>query len=117
MLRFILLLGFALVALCPALLIVGCPGTSSSGETGFDFGETGSFCRDTGATDLLYADIDADGFGDVDAALSKCDAPEGFVADATDCNDGLATVNPSAVEVCGDALDQDCSGADLACTP
>ena len=102
-------------ALCPALLIVGCPGRELSGETGLIFGETGSFCRDTGAADLLYADIDADGFGDVDAALSKCDAPEGFVADATDCNDGLATVNPAAVEVCGDGVDQDCSGADPEC--
>ncbi len=116
MLRLIFVLVLVPAALVPALAIVGCPGTSSGGDTGFTFVETGNFCRDTGAADLMYADIDADGFGDVDAALSRCDAPEGFVADATDCNDGVATVNPSAVEVCGDAVDQDCSGADLECS-
>jgi succinate dehydrogenase flavin-adding protein (antitoxin of CptAB toxin-antitoxin module) len=39
---------------------------------------------------------------------------DGF--DATvDCNDANALLNPAATEVCGDGLDQDCTGADLAC--
>jgi hypothetical protein len=33
----------------------------------------------------------------------------------TDCNDGDAGINPGAEEVCGDGIDQDCSGADEAC--
>jgi hypothetical protein len=32
-----------------------------------------------------------------------------------DCNDQNPLVHPGAVEVCGDGVDQDCSGGDLAC--
>ncbi|MEK7705369.1 MAG: putative metal-binding motif-containing protein [Myxococcota bacterium] len=37
------------------------------------------------------------------------------VCGGDDCNDALASVHPTASEVCGDSIDQDCSGADLAC--
>ncbi|MEK7705821.1 MAG: MopE-related protein [Myxococcota bacterium] len=32
-----------------------------------------------------------------------------------DCNDAASTVHPGATETCGDGIDQDCSGLDLAC--
>ncbi|MFH1649780.1 MAG: DNRLRE domain-containing protein [Candidatus Woesearchaeota archaeon] len=32
-----------------------------------------------------------------------------------DCNDNSASVYPGAQELCGDGIDQDCSGADLSC--
>jgi hypothetical protein len=32
-----------------------------------------------------------------------------------DCNDSNPAINPGAAEVCGDGIDQDCSGSDLAC--
>ena len=48
------------------------------------------------------------------------DAPDadgdGFPADR-DCDDGDPAVHPGAVETCGDGIDQDCSGADLPCSP
>ncbi|MES2643328.1 MAG: MopE-related protein [Myxococcota bacterium] len=56
-----------------------------------------------------YADADEDGFGDPLGSLYACVAPANYVADATDCDDALDTVNPLAVETCnGD--DDDCDG-------
>jgi hypothetical protein len=57
-----------------------------------------------------YADNDGDGFGDPGAAQLACEAPEGSVADATDCDDAEGTVNPDAAEVC-DGQDNNCDGA------
>ena len=62
-------------------------------------------------------DIDNDGIGDV------CDNDadgDGFIAtfptsDLYDCNDNDPSIFLGAPEICGDGIDQDCSGADLAC--
>ena len=56
-----------------------------------------------------YADADGDGFGDASIAALGCDAPAGFVADATDCDDADATVSPAAPESCN-FVDDDCDG-------
>ena len=54
-----------------------------------------------------YADTDGDGFGDSSTSVVACDAPAGFVADSTDCNDGEALSNPGELELC-DGIDNDC---------
>jgi hypothetical protein len=41
---------------------------------------------------------------------------DGQTAAQGDCNDNNATVYLSATEICGDGIDQDCSGADLTCS-
>ncbi len=44
---------------------------------------------------------------------------DGFTAatcGGNDCNDQDALVHPGAAETCGDGIDQDCSGGDLACS-
>ena len=58
----------------------------------------------------FYADADGDGYGDAATVHMSCAAGVGEVADATDCNDGVATVHPSAAEHC-DGVDEDCDGA------
>ena len=57
----------------------------------------------------FYADADGDGYGDAGSTTSACSAPEGYVADNTDCNDGDASVNPGATEVCN-GVDDNCDG-------
>ncbi|MFZ5477323.1 MAG: MopE-related protein [Myxococcota bacterium] len=56
-----------------------------------------------------YADTDEDGFGDAAAPAVACDAPEGHVADATDCDDADDGEFPGAIEWC-DGDDDDCDG-------
>lgn len=71
---------------------------------------------DACAPTTWYADADGDGHGDPAAPRRACSAPPGFVDDATDCDDGAATVFPSAAETCGDGIDQDCAGGDPLCS-
>ncbi len=59
-----------------------------------------------------YADVDGDGHGDRATTTEACDAPAGFVSDATDCLDSDAGVHPTAVESWYDGVDQDCDSAD-----
>ena len=41
---------------------------------------------------------------------------DGYTENQGDCNDNSATVYLGATEICGDGIDQDCSGADLTCS-
>ena len=62
-----------------------------------------------------YRDTDGDGYGDASAVEVACDAPDGTVSEAGDCDDADSSVSPRAVELC-DGLDNDCDGSvDLAC--
>ena len=67
---------------------------------------------DEGAADdaaTWYNDSDGDGYGDAGSSVSACEAPTGYVSDATDCDDGEGAVNPGEDEVC-DGVDNDCDG-------
>jgi hypothetical protein len=71
----------------------------------------------TPSTSTYYQDFDADTFGNADSMVAACEAPFGYVADNTDCNDTLSTAFPSGSEICGNGIDEDCSGADFLCPP
>ncbi len=58
-----------------------------------------------------FFDADGDGFGDINAAKDTClmTPPQGFVANAMDCDDSVNIINPNIPEVC-DAIDNNCDG-------
>jgi len=62
---------------------------------------------DEDLTVTVYADTDADGYGNPDTATEACSAGPGFVLDGTDCDDSTDTMNPGEIEVC-DERDNDC---------
>jgi hypothetical protein len=72
---------------------------------------------DNGLTFInYYADADGDTYGS-GTATSACSNPgAGYATSNTDCNDASASVHPGATEVCGNSIDEDCSGADLSCS-
>lgn len=51
-------------------------------------------------------DNDSDGYG----VCPDCGTVNGCTYDGDDCNDGNASVNPGATEVCNDGIDNDCDG-------
>jgi hypothetical protein len=58
---------------------------------------------------VFYPDADSDGYGDMMVAGSvACQAPEGFVSNNLDCNDGDMLIHPNAIESC-DGLDNNCN--------
>ena len=66
---------------------------------------------------IWYLDADGDNYGVAGATVTACAQPLGYALSATDCNDGNAAVNPAAIEICGNAIDDNCNGlAEEGCT-
>ncbi|MDP2307395.1 MAG: putative metal-binding motif-containing protein [Pseudomonadota bacterium] len=72
---------------------------------------------DEGATDIIqsFEDLDGDGYGNSDVDNVGCTLPDGYSLERGDCADADPTINPSAVDVCGDGIDQDCVNGDAVC--
>ena len=70
--------------------------------------------RDEDGDHTYCLDADGDGYGVEDETIGGCDtAPSGYAAELGDCDDDDASVNPGAVDECGDEaddIDQDCNG-------
>ena len=54
-----------------------------------------------------YRDQDEDGYGDAADVVVSCEAPEGYIDRASDCDDLVATTHPEADELCN-GVDDDC---------
>jgi hypothetical protein len=73
-----------------------------------------------GAAEICGDGIDNNCNGSIDDGCAPDpkdvdDDGDGFTETDGDCNDNNATIYPGAIEICGDGIDQDCNGGDLAC--
>ncbi len=59
---------------------------------------------------LWFLDADGDGYGSPSTQFEACEAFSNAVDNDGDCDDSNEAINPSATEVCGDDLDNDCDG-------
>ncbi len=65
-----------------------------------------------GFTKEYYIDLDGDGYGNISSnplPICPTDSPI-YVLNNLDCNDAINTIHPNANEVCGNNIDDDCSG-------
>jgi hypothetical protein len=58
---------------------------------------------------VFYEDLDEDGYGNLNSFSISCEAPVGFLSNASDCDDDNEDVNPAAVELCN-TIDDNCDG-------
>ncbi len=62
-----------------------------------------------------YNDVDGDTYG-AGTATNACQSPgASYVTNNTDCDDASSSAYPGGTEVCGNGVDEDCSGSDLNC--
>ncbi|MCB2195746.1 MAG: hypothetical protein KQH79_07790 [Bacteroidetes bacterium] len=58
-----------------------------------------------------FVDNDGDGYGSNVSIAITCEQPEGYVSNDADCDDSAINVNPTAVEICDNGVDDNCNGA------
>jgi hypothetical protein len=59
-----------------------------------------------------YQDADGDTWGNGSVSvLTACVPPSGYVTRKYDCNDANASINPSATEITGNSVDENCNGS------
>src|SRR3954470_15290875 len=97
---------------CVATVLAGWACAVAAGVPDTMWLDSYEFCP---SLQQLCPDADADAYGDTPWCYAGCQQPYDFfpVPDG-DCNDGNASVNPGAAEVCN-GIDDDCDNAvDLA---
>jgi hypothetical protein len=75
---------------------------------------SGSDCDDSDSEifpRIWYRDMDGDGYGIRAESIVSCEIPEGYAVQFGDCDDTDPEINPGAMEICGDGLDNNCDGS------
>ena len=67
---------------------------------------------DPSAGTVWWTDQDGDGFGADSGEQRSCTPPADAAFQGGDCDDAALAVNPDALEVAADGIDQDCNGSD-----
>ncbi len=65
---------------------------------------------DEGLLTSFHADEDGDGYGNLQSSIESCEAADGWVENATDCDDNDPLAYPGAKETCRDESDLNCDG-------
>ncbi|MEN9336980.1 MAG: hypothetical protein RLZZ500_1967, partial [Bacteroidota bacterium] len=73
-------------------------------------GNSGSAVVTVLSNTTYYVDADNDGYGNPSNSIISCLPLVGYVANNLDCNDASNTINPGAIDVCYDGIDNDCNG-------
>ncbi len=61
----------------------------------------------------FFVDLDGDGYGDMDSSMVSCLEPTGFVQNDLDCDDTNVDINPDAIEIPSNGVDENCDGDDF----
>lgn len=59
-----------------------------------------------------YQDLDNDGYGNAAVTQLSCTPIAGYVTNNTDCDDNNNAINPVALDIPANGIDEDCSGSD-----
>ena len=87
--------------------LVACAGGDKPADRPDDTQPVDSGCE---TVVVSWPDQDGDGYGAAMGEVGGCDVPDGYVLDATDCDDASAEVHPGATERCDGEVDEDCEG-------
>ncbi len=90
------------------------PGATEICDDGVDQNCDGSDDTCATATRIVYRDADGDTYGDPNDTQNTAGQIAGYVTNNLDCDDTDPTINPDGLEICGNAIDEDCDGADTA---
>jgi len=90
---------------------------------GYLINASGADCDDNNSSIWLslagYLDFDSDAYsvGNLSSFCTSGNLPSGYTStsNGSDCNDANLSINPGASEICGNGIDEDCSGSDSSC--